>query len=83
MVGFLVVLAFVSAVLFPWPLTGLLSFAIAPFEPLVPLALGLVLDALYFAPEAKVLPLFTLCGGVITIVAYLVRKRLRLTALQK
>jgi hypothetical protein len=52
----LTIAAFVSAVLFPWPLTALLSVGAAYFEPLVPLAVGIFADTLYYAPQASRFP---------------------------
>ena len=75
--GVLTVLAFVSVVAFPWPLSVLLALLAAGFEPLVPLAVGLFADTLYYAPSAEAIPVFTLGGAVVTILALLVRSQLR------
>lgn len=77
MTGLLTLLAFVSTVLFPWPLTVLLTLGIAVFEPLVPLAIGIFADTLYYSPQAGVLPWFTICGALVTILAFFVRSRLK------
>jgi len=75
--GILTVSTFVSAVLFPWPLTALLALVASFFEPLVPLAAGLFADTLYYAPQAGALPTFTLYGLLLSIIAVLVRGQLR------
>ncbi len=74
--GLLTIGTFISAVLFPWPLTAALALAAALFEPLVPLAAGLFVDTLYYAPAAHTLPLFALFGAVATALAFFVRSRL-------
>ncbi len=75
--GILTLLAFVSAILFPWPFTALLALGLSPFDPLVPLALGLFADTLYYTPQAGTFPLFTVYGAVATVLAFLVRSRLK------
>lgn len=70
-------LTFVSAALFPWPLTAFLALALSFSEPLLPLAAGLFVDVLYYAPHAQALPLFTLSGALATVSAFLVRSRLK------
>lgn len=75
--GTFTILSFVSAVFFPWLLTVLLAVAASFFEPLVPLAVGLFADTLYYTPQAGTMPLFTLGGAVLTILAFFVRSRLQ------
>ncbi len=74
--GTLTILCFVSTIIFPWPLTVLLSLAAASLEPLVPLAVGLFADTIYYSPQTGVAPIFTLCGALITGAAFFVRGRL-------
>jgi hypothetical protein len=74
--GALTLSTFVSIVFFPWPLSALLALAASFFEPLVPLAAGIFFDTLYYAPSAHGLPLFTVCGAVVTAIAFLVRSQL-------
>jgi hypothetical protein len=74
--GILTLATFVSVVLFPWPLTALLALASAFLEPLVPFAVGIFADTLYYSPQVALLPLFTLYGAVTTVVALFVRSRL-------
>jgi hypothetical protein len=69
--------SFVSAVLFPWPITGLVALATAYFEPLVPLAVGLFADTLYYTPQASSAPWFSVFGLVVTIGAVVLRSRIR------
>lgn len=75
--GTLTIFTFVSTILFPWPLTAILAIVASVFEPLVPLAAGLFADTLYYAPQSGAIPLFTLCGALLTIVAFFVRSRLK------
>ncbi len=75
--GILTVSSFISVVFFPWPLTAVLALVSASMEPLVPLAVGIFADTLYYTPQARALPLFTICGAIVTIIAFLVRSRLR------
>ncbi len=75
--GILTSLTFISTVLFPWPLTVLLTLAVSLFEPLVPLAAGLFADTLYYAPQSGTAPIFTLYGALVTAVALFVRSRLK------
>lgn len=72
----LTLVALVSALLFPWPLTALLALSVSLFEPLVPLSAGLLTDTFYYAPSSGGLPLFTLYGAVVTALAFFVRSRL-------
>lgn len=72
-----VLAAGVSAALFPWPLTGALALVVATFEPWTPLAVGILSDTLYYAPQADRVPLGVLCGAVATAGAFLVRSRLK------
>lgn len=74
--GILTVLTFISTVLFPWPLTLIFALAAAFFEPLVPLAVGLFADTLYYAPQAWAIPVFTIYGALVTAIAIFVRSRL-------
>ncbi len=66
-----------SVIFFPWPLTAVLMLVSSLVEPLVPLAAGIFTDTLYYTPKAGVLPFFTLFGALVTVVALLVRSRLR------
>jgi hypothetical protein len=75
--GIATLFIFVSVIFFPWPLVALLAVALASLEPLMPLAVGLFADTLYFAPAAQSLPFFSIAGAVVTIIAFLVRSRMR------
>jgi hypothetical protein len=72
-------LSFVSVMFFPWPLTLLISLVVACFEPLVPLAVGIFADTLFYTPQSGI-PLFTVYGLVVTIGALFIRARLRAEA---
>jgi hypothetical protein len=66
--------AFVSAIAFPWPATVALALGVALFEPLVPLAVGIFVDALRYSGGW---PLATIAGALATAAAYLVRSWLK------
>lgn len=70
-------LTFVSAVFFPWPLTACLALGLAIFEPLVPIAVGIFVDTLYYASHSGTLPLLTIYGALATSIAFFVRSRLK------
>jgi len=74
---------FIFSVFLPWPLTAVFVLAFSPFEPLLPLAVGLFIDTLYYAPHAGALPLFTLYGAVATAIAFFVRSRLKVGIIKK
>lgn len=73
--GIFTMFALVSVVLFPWPLTVLVAVAAALYVPLLPLSIGIFSDTLYYTPAAG-LPLFTLGGMALTLLAFFVRNRL-------
>ncbi len=66
-----------SVMLFPWPAAAVLALMSAVVEPLVPLAAGILADALYYVPQAHSYPLFTLFGMLVTLISSVVRSRLR------
>jgi hypothetical protein len=66
-----------STVMLPWIFTSIIALFLASLEPLIPFAIGIIFDILYFAPGSSAFPLFTLCGLVATGVAFFVRERLR------
>ena len=68
--------SFISVVFFPWICTILVTFVAAFFEPLVPVAVGIFADTLYYTPTAAVVPLYTILGALLTIIALFVRTRL-------
>jgi len=74
--GVFVISTFISVIIFPWPFTAVLAIAGAFMEPLVPLAVGLFADTLYYMPHAGY-PYFTLWGAVATVIACVVQSRLR------
>lgn len=76
MSGILTFASAVSLLLFPWPLTAVLALAAGIFDPLVPLAVGLLADTLYWTPHAGAVPLFTLYGALATALSFFVRSRL-------
>ena len=75
--GILPILTFISVVFFPWPLTALLAIVASVREPLMPLAAGLFVDTLYYAPQAGTWPVFTFYGLGVSVIVVLVRRQLR------
>lgn len=67
----------VSLVLLPWPFTAVLAVGVSLFEPLVPLAAGILADTLYYTPQVSAMPHFSLYGGLVTVAAYFVQSRLK------
>ncbi len=74
--GIVTVATFISTVLFPWPVATVLALGGALLEPLLPLAAGIFVDTLYYVPHAGALPIFSLFGALVTILAFFVRSRL-------
>jgi len=70
-------LPLVSVIFFPWPFTVFLALISALTEPLVPLAVGLFIDAFYYSPFAQSIPFFTLGGAAAMAIALFVHSRLR------
>jgi hypothetical protein len=70
----LAIAALLAPVFFPWPLAALGAFALALMEPVAGLALGVILDTLYFARGVAHLPLCTVFGIAGTALAFLVRR---------
>ena len=81
--GVITLAMFVSIIIFPWPFSAALAFVAAFSEPLIPLAAGIFADTLFFVPHASALPLFTLYGAVVTIIATFVHSRLRASIIRK
>lgn len=75
--GLFTLLSFISVILFPWLLTVLLTLGVSIFEPLVPLAIGIFADTLYYTPQAGALPLFTIYGAIVTALSFFVRSQLK------
>jgi hypothetical protein len=71
-----IVFAFVSVIFLPWLFTAGLAVILSAFDPLVPVALGIFTDALYM-PYGSFLPVSTLLGAGVAIVAFFVRSRLK------
>ena len=79
----LVLGAFLSALWFPWPLTVCVAIGVSLLEPLVPLAIGLLLDILYFVPPVSVFPHFTVWGAAVTMIAFFVHSRLKTSIIER
>lgn len=73
----LTIVTFISVIFFPWPLTAALALLSSPLSPLLPLAIGLFADTLYYIPQSGAWPLLTLYGAIVTCVAIIVRRKLR------
>jgi hypothetical protein len=70
------ILTFIFALWLPWQCAAVLAISVSLFEPLVPLAAGIFMDCLYYAPGSG-LPLFCIGGLTATILSYLVRSQLK------
>lgn len=70
----LVVLALLSPLLFPWPLVALLTLIAASVSSLIPLAVGIFVDALYYSRGAASFPWATVSGLAVTLAAFGVRR---------
>ena len=75
--GIFTFLSFFSTIFFPWIFTVVLALVTSLLEPLIPLAIGLFADTLYYSPSAEIIPFFTLYGAIASIVASFVRSRLK------
>ncbi len=75
--GILTFFTLTSVIFFPWPFAATFAVVLAFTEPLIPLAVGIFADTLYYTPHTNTLPLFTLYGAAMTGIAFIVRSRLR------
>lgn len=69
----LLIISFVSLFAFPWPLTLILLFPLAWYEPLAAPAIGILADTLYYTHGSGI-PFMTLVG-IVAFVASLVAHR--------
>ena len=70
-------LALASPLLFPLGITIILAGVGAIVTPLLPLAVGLIFDALYWHGSASWLPWASLVGALLSIVAFFVHRYVR------
>ncbi len=70
-------IAFVSVILFPWQFTAFLVLVSSFFVPLLPLAIGIFADTLYYSMKITLVPLYTILGLLVTGIAIFVRTRLQ------
>ncbi|MHB1769965.1 MAG: hypothetical protein ACYCPH_02720 [Minisyncoccota bacterium] len=82
--GALVFAALASVIFFPWPLTVALALISSFVEPLAALAVGIFADTFYYAyaPQTGIVPIFSLLGALTTVIALLVRSRLRASSMR-
>lgn len=73
----LTVSALTSVVLFPWQYAVLLSIVAAIVEPFAPLAVGIFADTLYYTPSIQTLPMYSILGACGTVLAFVLRTRMR------
>jgi len=64
----------ISLLFFPFSLTVILTLLAAYATPLMPLAIGVLADTLYFSRGVASVPFYTLVGFATTVVALLVRR---------
>lgn len=62
--------ALLAPFLFPMSFTFGLALLGSIWTPWIPLAVGLVADALYFSPDAFSFPLYSLLGAGVTVIAF-------------
>ena len=74
--GIYTIVTFVSVLLFPWPVAAVLAFVSALHLPLLPLAIGIFFDTLYYTKATGFLPLGSMCGVLVSTIALFVRSRL-------
>ncbi|MSU74278.1 hypothetical protein EXS57_00690 [Candidatus Kaiserbacteria bacterium] len=74
--GLLTIASFVSTMILPWPFTIVLALVAGFFEPLIPFAIGIFADTLYYAPGAGAVPLYSVYGLVVSLVITFVRSQL-------
>jgi hypothetical protein len=79
----LIFLTFVSVILFPWPLTAILVLGSSFFIPLLPLAIGIFADTIYYSANVAAFPTFTVLGAAVTGIVFLVRSRLQTSTMRK
>lgn len=80
--GMLTLVTLASVLFFPWPFSALLAVLSALPVPLLPLAAGIFFDTLYYVP-ALGLPVFTLWGGLFTLLAFFVRSHLNASIIRR
>jgi len=73
---FFAFVACLSVLVFPWPLVACIALGSALTLPFLPLIMGFLTDAFYYAPYGGVFPLATVSGALVTILALFVRSRL-------
>ncbi len=73
----LVIAAFLSPFLFPYPATIILSFAAGLVLPPVPLLVGAITDALYFTPGVASFPIASVTGLVLSVAAFFMQRFLK------
>lgn len=69
--------AFLSPFFFPFPATLILAFCASIFLPPVGILVGLLTDVLYYTPAVSTLPIATLAGAGISVIAFFVRRFLK------
>lgn len=72
--GALTLFSLVAVFIFPAPLAIAVALLSAVFSPLTPLAVGILADALYYTESAYVVPLYSLWGAVVALLAFFVRR---------
>jgi len=67
-------IAFVSLFVFPWPVSYALILLASIFLPLAGVALGILLDLVYFVPGSAFVPYGSLFGLLCTVLSLLVQR---------
>lgn len=74
--GLSILATFLCLFLFPWPVAFIGAVLFSLLEPLLPLAVGILAEALFYAP-GQGLPFYALGGLLATLAAYFVQSRLK------
>ncbi len=72
-----------SLLMLPWTFTVFLALLAVIVEPLVPLAVGLLADALYYTPGVHAAPLYTILGLLVTPIAFLVHRSIKTSIIRE
>ncbi len=80
--GVLTIFALVAVIALPWQLAAVLALLAGTLVPPVPLACGLLAEALYWAPNISAVPVFALSGAIATSGLYIVRGRIKASIIE-
>ncbi len=79
----LVLLSFISVIFLPWLVTIVLVLVVATLEPLLPFAIGIFADTLYYHTASSSYPRYALLGIGVTVAVLFVRSQLRTSIIRR